>query len=675
MTTPSASRDKAARRIRELVELVAKHDHLYYVAGKPEISDREYDSLYRELSDLESAFPDLRSPDSPTTRVGGAPLPEFKGVAHGMPMMSLDNTYSPEELEEFDARLKRLLRDERFSYAVEPKIDGLAVSLRYENGALALGSSRGDGRTGDDITANLKTIRSIPLKLRGKGPFPAALEARGEVYMPKSGFAELNRARAAKGEEAFANPRNAAAGSLKLLDPNIVAQRPLDAVFYGVGELSGISFDTHLGMIAALAGFGLKTPPMVRHCMDMAGVIAALDELKNAKKSFPFEADGGVIKVNERKLYSMLGATAKSPRWAIAFKYEPERAETRLKEILVQVGRTGVFTPVAVLDPVALAGSTINRATLHNQEDIARKDIRVGDMVVIEKAGEVIPAVVGVNKAARSGKERVFVMPEKCPVCGEPAARAEGEVALRCENMQCPAQVKKWLLHFAARGAMDIEGLGEMLADRLVDAKLVSDPSDIYDLTLERLSGMERMAEKSAQNLLDGIAASRSRELWRVIFGLGIRHVGARFAQTFEAEFEDMHALAAAPAERLEKIPEIGPVVAASAAGFFRNERNLRVVRRLEKAGVNMKRLASGKTGSALAGKIFVLTGSIKSLPRSQAEALIMSLGGRIGADVSKKTAFVVAGSDPGSKLAKAEKLGIPVIDENQFLKMTRGEA
>jgi DNA ligase (NAD+) len=665
------NRKEAQQRIEALRETLERHNYLYYVANRPEISDRDYDRLYRELEQLEAQFPELAAPDSPTRRVGGAPLAEFRQVRHRVPMMSLANTYNREELADFDERLRKLLPGQAFSYVLEPKIDGVAITLRYEKGSLVCGSTRGDGRVGDDITANLRTIRAIPLKLRTDSKPPAVLEVRGEVYMTRAGFAALNREREEAGAETFANPRNAAAGSLKQLDPRVVAKRPLAVILYGVGELDGLEFKTHRELIAALAAFGLKTPPRSWACGDLKEIYAALDELKTLRHDFLFEMDGGVIKVNERALYDALGATAKSPRWAVAFKYEPERAETRLNAITVQVGRTGVLTPVAELEPVFLAGSTINRATLHNLDEIQRKDIRVGDQVYLEKAGEVIPAVVGVNTAARTGRERVFSMPKKCPVCGEEVTRAEGEVAYRCDNLQCPAQLKRWLRHFAARGAMDIEGLGEALIDQLVDQKLVNDPADLYAITLAQVGELERMAEKSAQNLLTGIEASKSRDFWRAIFALGIRQVGAKMAQTLEQNYEDIDRLMAADAEQLQTIRDMGPVAAQSLVDYFKVPRHQALIRRLRQAGINFKRLASAvESTAALAGKTFVLTGALTGYTREQAEQEIRRRGGTVTSSVSKKTSYVVAGADPGSKLDKARTLGVKVLEESDFREM-----
>jgi DNA ligase (NAD+) len=665
---------QASQRARDLRETIERHNHLYYVVGKPEISDREYDRLYRELADLEQAFPELADPASPTRRVGGEPLEGFRSVTHAKPMLSLDNTYSREDLAAFDARVRKLAAGAPLTYVVEPKIDGLAVSLRYERGVFVLGATRGDGRHGDDITANLRTIRGVPGRLLGARRPPAVLEVRGEVFMPRAGFEALNRRRAESGEEPFANSRNAAAGSLKLLDPRQVAQRPLDVVLYAVGELDGIAFETHLDLIEALREFGFRTVPRAWACADLAAVLKALDDLRDLRRAFPFDTDGGVVKVNERGLYDALGATTKSPRWAVAFKFEPDRVETRLRAITVQVGRTGALTPVAELEPVVLAGSTIARATLHNQEDIRRKDIRIGDVVVIEKAGDVIPAVVAAVASRRTGAERPFQMPDRCPSCGGPVAAVADEVALRCENLQCPAQRKRWLRHFAARGAMDIEGLGDALVDQLVDSGLVRDPADLYTLEPSRLAELERMAEKSAANLLAGIEASKHRDLWRLLFGLGIRHVGARTAQLLEREFADLAEIESAATDRLERIPELGPVVAASVVDFFCRSDTRTFLARLRRAGVNTRRLADPAARTApLAGKTVVLTGALSSMTRDEAERRIRALGGQTSGSVSAKTALVVAGDAPGSKLARARALGVPVLDEPAFLDLLEG--
>jgi DNA ligase (NAD+) len=665
------NRTEAEEKITLLRKELNRHNHLYYVLAKPHISDREYDHLYKELESLEKEFPDLLAPDSPTLRVGGEPLTEFKHVRHTVPMLSLDNTYATDDLMEFDKRLHRLLSGRAFTYILEPKIDGVAISLRYENGILVSGSTRGDGTTGDDITNNLRTIRSIPLSLTTKEPPPSVLELRGEVYMNTEGFKKLNAVRNEAGQEPFANPRNAAAGSLKLLNSRMVAQRPLDSVFYATGELQGIAFDTHEQLVTSLEALGFKIAPKHWSCRNIEEVLESLKTLQAMRHGFPFEMDGGVIKVNQRDLYPVLGATAKSHRWQVAYKYEPERAVTRIMGITVQTGRTGVLTPVAELDPVPLAGSVVRRATLHNADEIERKDIRVGDRVIVEKAGDVIPAVVEVDMSARNGKEHIFKMPASCPVCGCAVTKKEDEVALRCENLQCPAQIKRWIRHFASRGAMDIEGLGESLVEQLVDNDLVHDPSDLYKLTDDRVAGLERMGSKSAANLLAGIEASKNRDLARLIFALGIRHIGARSARTLEEHFDSIDELAHSQKDRLETIEDIGPVVAESVVTFFGQKRHRDILDRLKTNNVNTVRTRTKLTQEGrLAGKTFVLTGTLSSMTREQAEEKIRALDGATVSSVSKKTSYVVTGEDPGSKLAKAKRLGIDILDEDQFLKM-----
>ncbi len=666
--------DKTAiERISQLRREIERHNYLYYVLANPEISDRQYDALYEELQTLEQQYPHLVTPDSPTMRVGGEPLSEFKNVKHTMPMLSLSNTYVREELLDFDARIQRLLPGKIISYIVEPKIDGVAVSLRYEKQLLVTGSTRGDGKTGDDITGNIRTIRSIPLRFRSDSDLqaPEIIEVRGEVYMPKKGFVELNQERRKKGSELFANPRNAAAGSLKLLDPGLVARRPLDAVFYSVGELEGLNLATHEELLETLKTFGFKTVPRYWKCGNINEALDALEHLRDMRQDFPFEIDGGVIKVNERTFYPTLGATAKSHRWAVAYKYEPEHAETTLRDITIQVGRTGVLTPVAELDPVPLEGSVISRATLHNADEIKRKDIRIGDRVIIQKAGQVIPAVIEVNKSARTGNEKIFSMPPSCPVCGGPITQSEKEVALRCENMQCPAQIKRWINHFASRGAMDIDGLGDALVEQLVASGLVTEPTDLYNLTKEQVMNLERMGEKSSENLINAINAGKHRDLWRIIFALGIRHVGARSAQVLEQHFKNIDSLMSADQETLETIPDIGPVVARSILDFFRSDRNQKLIKRLKESGLKMIAITIRENQNKLAGQIFVLTGTLSSLTREQAGERILALGGKVSDSVSTKTTYIVTGSEPGSKLAKARKLGIQVIDEEQFLKLT----
>lgn len=667
------SKSDASQRIENLRKEIDRHNKLYYVLATPEISDKEYDVLYKELETLEALYPDLKTKDSPTLRVGGAPLPEFLQIKHSIPMMSLANTYSKDELIQFDKRVRDILETKPFSYVLEPKIDGVAIAIRYEKGILVHACTRGDGITGDDVTQNIRTIRSIPLKMNCTEP-PPVLEVRGEVYMTKDGFRTLNKLRIENGEDPFANPRNACAGSLKLLDPKIVAKRPLNAVFYAVGEVEGITFSSHEEIIQNLSSLGFTTTPKMWKAYDIDTILKNLDDLETSRNDFQFEIDGGVVKVNERALYNILGTTAKSPRWAVAYKYEPERAETRINGITIQVGRTGVLTPVAELEPVLLAGSTVKRATLHNADEINRKDIRIGDIAVIEKAGEVIPAVIKIIPESRTGQEQPFLMPAICPVCAGPITKAGDEVALRCENLQCPAQIKNWIKHYSARGAMNIDGLGDSLIDQLVDKLSVTTPADLYQLTLQDVENLERMAQKSANKLIDNINESKSRELWRLIFGLGIRHVGAKSAQTIETYFNSIDELASASIDSLEKIPDIGPIVAGSIVKFFDTPESIKLIKQLKEFGLTMKRSAttalSGK--GALAGKTFVLTGTLASITRDEAAEKIRMAGGKTSSSVSKKTTYVVAGAEAGSKLAKAQKLGVAILNEDQFVQLLK---
>jgi DNA ligase (NAD+) len=574
-------------------------------------------------------------------------------------------------------RARKLTDQETLTYVLEPKVDGVAVSLRYENGLFVRGLTRGDGRSGDDITANLKTIHSIPLRLNPDSTIPEVLEVRGEVFMTKSGFKKLNERREEEGLDAFANPRNAAAGSLKMLDTRVVATRPLDAVIYATGELVGVAFDTHEALLHALSDFGFKTNPDWWTCNTTDELLARIDELETRKYDYEFEIDGAVAKVNDRTLYETLGSTSKSPRWAMAYKYEPEQAETLLREITIQVGRTGVLTPVAELEPVLVSGTTVSRATLHNEDEIKRKDIRVGDRVVIEKAGEIIPAIVKVNLEARTGAETVFTMPKECPECHTPVERREGEVAVRCTNLHCPAQVKNWIKHFSSRNAMDIEGLGDVLVETLVDQKLISDPADLYTIKLDDVSALERMGKKSAQNLIDGVEKSKSNELWRLIHGLGIPHIGVSSARLLAAHYADLQLLAAASAEELENIDEIGPIVADSIKLYFTNPDNQAFLKRLAERGVQMKQTPPHTTNAeeqTLAGKTFVLTGSLQTQTRDEASEKIIARGGKTSGSVSKKTDCVVAGEKAGSKLKKAESLGVRVLTEDEFEQLLDGK-
>ncbi len=655
-------------KVEKLKKEIEHHNTLYYVNAQPVITDKQYDDLYRELTDIEATYPEFVTPDSPTQRVGGIAISQFSTIQHRQPMMSLANTYNKNELAEFDQRVQKLLSTKDYTYVLEPKIDGLAVSLRYENGILISAATRGDGKTGDDITANIKTIHTIPLRLNTDTP-PPIFEVRGEVYMPIKGFLEINKNREESGQEPFANPRNAAAGSLKLLDPRQVATRPLDAILYAVGETTDITILTHVDLINTLKKIGFRTAPLYWHCTSINEIIKRIDELEKNRHKFPFEMDGGVIKINERNLYDIIGATAKAPRWAIAYKYEPEQAETTVNQITVQVGRTGVLTPVAELEPVTVAGSTISRATLHNIEEIRRKDIRIGDHVLIEKAGEVIPAIVKVITKERTGKEIKFSMPSTCPVCGGDITQRENEVASRCENLQCPAQIKRWIQHFASRGAMNIDGLGSALVEQLVETKLISTPADLYDLTISQLSHLERMAEKSAKNLCTAITTSKKRDFWRVIFALGIRQVGARSAQLLEEHYEDIYALKNATSEELEQIPDIGPIVTKNIIDFLHTDRTINFLNKLQTAGVNLKRNTTTNVSERLAGQTFVLTGTLSSMTREQAAEQIRILGGKTSSSVSKNTTFLVAGENAGSKRTKAENLGIRIITEEDFIK------
>jgi len=654
-------------RARELRRQIAHHDRLYYEEAAPQITDREYDALLRELRDLEDAHPDLRTPDSPTQRVAGKPLEGFQQVRHRVPMQSLDNTYSLEEADDFMARVERLLPGIKLRWTIEPKVDGVAISLTYRAGLLELAATRGDGTMGDDVTQNVRTIRSIPLRL--EGDVPDLIEIRGEVYLPKKKFAALNTEREEEGEALFANPRNAAAGSLKLLDSTIVAKRGLGAVFYGLGAVEGgKSPQTQTELLAWLKKIGLPVVPKFWEADDEAGVRQAIAALEKIRHDFAFETDGAVIKLDEFKRREQAGSTSKAPRWAMAYKYEAERARTRLNGIVVQVGRMGTLTPVAELEPVPIAGSRVARATLHNEEEIARKDIRIGDWVFVEKAGEVIPAVVGVDLKARTGKEKQFKMPDKCPSCASKVFRDPELTAVRCVNPDCPAQIRRRLEHFGARGAMDIEGLGEAMVDQLVSAGLVQKLPDIYALEADQVAALERMGEKSTANLLGAIEGSKGQPLWRLLFGLGIMHVGASVARKLADKFHTLERIAAASVEELESTEDIGRIVAEEIHDFFRLPHNKKLVESLRKHGLNFgehdKR--SAPASQELAGETWVITGTL-SRPRDEIAELIRRRGGNVSGSVSKKTSYVLAGEEAGSKLDKAKSLGVPVVDEKQF--------
>ena len=660
--------EKAKSRVLELTHELERHNRLYYEKAAPGITDQEFDALLRELREIEGKHPELVSPDSPTQKVGGTVLAAFEQVRHLVPMQSLDNTYSEEELGDFVRRLQKLLPEEVIPLTVEPKVDGVAISLLYENGKLVRAATRGDGTAGDDVTENIKTIRSIPLQLSGA---PARMEIRGEVYLPKKLFVTINEERDEQGLPAFANPRNTAAGSLKQLDSRLVAKRGLEALFYGFGAFAGTLPRTQSEFVALLREFGLPGPDKLWQAQTADEALAAIRELGKIRHDFPYETDGAVLKVDVLAQREQLGSTSKAPRWAIAYKYEPERARTRLRDITIQVGRTGVLTPVAELEPVFVSGSRVSRATLHNEEEVHRKDIRIGDHVLIEKAGEVIPAVVGVLTEERTGDEIIFAMPDRCPSCGGPVSREEGQVAVRCTNPSCEAQLRRRLEHFASRGAMDIDGLGESMVGQLVDAGLVSEIAGIYGLEKEALLALERMGEKSATNLLAGIAASRERPLWRLLFGLGILHVGTTAARKLAEKFRTMDALKNASEEKLQTTEDIGEVMARSLRQWFENPKVDELLGKLRAAGLNFgerdEHAASGE--GPLKGTTWVLTGAL-SVPRDEIAEEIRQAGGTVSGSVSKKTTYLLAGEDAGSKLDKARKLGVQILSEAEFQEM-----
>jgi len=663
----------SARRAEELRRLLDHHNYLYYVEARPEISDKEFDALLKELEALEKAHPELITPDSPTQRVGGQPVVGFVTVKHRQPMLSIDNTYNADELREFDRRVRKLLPGEPVEYVVELKIDGVAISLTYEQGLFKVGATRGDGERGDDVTHNLKTIRELPLRLRARQP-PASFEARGEVYMTRAELARLNRERIARNLEPFANPRNSAAGSLKLLDPRLSAERRLRLFVYSLGAVEGVAVKTHWEALELLREYGFPLNPNTARFDNIDAVLEHCTSWVERRHDLPYETDGMVIKVNDLGQQRRLGATSKAPRWVVAFKYAAEQALTKLLKVEVQVGKTGILTPVAHLEPVKLAGTTVSRASLHNADEIARKDIRVGDMVLVEKAGEIIPYVIRSEPAARTGDEKLFHFPTKCPVCGSPVEREEGGAYFRCTGPACPAQLKERLRFYAHRNAMDIEGLGTALVDQLVDAGLVRSIPDLYRLTLEQLLELERVGKKSAQNLLDGIAASKERGLARVLTGLGIRHVGEHVADLLAQEFGSMDKLMHATAERLAQVEGIGQERAQSIHKFFQSTAGKKTLADLQTLGLKLtedpRPTPAEVGGKDLSGKTFVVTGTLTRYSRDEIEDLIKKLGGKSTGSVSKKTDYVVAGEKAGSKLDKAKGLGVAVLTEEDFDKL-----
>ncbi len=658
-----------AAEIARLRAEIARHDHRYYVLDDPAVSDREYDALMRRLLDLEAAHPELVTTDSPTQRVAGRPLDGFAQVRHAAPMLSLDNTYSPDELSEFDQRVRKGLETDRYEYVIEPKIDGLAVALSYRDGAFVRGATRGDGTIGDDVTDNLRTIRAIPVALIDPPPGLRNIEVRGEVYLPRPEFERINEERQDAGEQTFANPRNAAAGSLKILNPSVVARRKLSVFIYGTAAApSGLA--GQLETLRALRSCGLRTNPEVRRGRDIREVIGLCGSWEARRDGLDYEIDGLVVKVDSFAQQRALGSTSHSPRWAIAYKFPARQATTMVRAIGFGVGRTGVITPVAELEPVTVSGSTVSRATLHNEDDIRRKDIRVGDTVFIEKAGEVIPRVIKVVPEKRPRKSRPFAMPASCPSCGGPIRKYEDEAAWRCENVSCPAQVKRRVEHFASRGAMDIEGLGSAMTEALVDAGLVRDYGDLYALRGEDLVKLERVGPKSAQNLLEAVERSKANPFWRVVYALGIRRVGATVARLLAQRFPDMAALESSGCDEIAAIYGLGGAVGASVVEFFGNPANVRVLAKLKQAGVRMRAEAGTAVSQTFAGMTVVLTGGLDRFTREQAAELILQRGGQVTGSVSKRTSLVIAGTEAGSKLDKAVKLGLRVIGEAEFERM-----
>ncbi|MDK8643505.1 NAD-dependent DNA ligase LigA [Niallia taxi] len=663
----------AEKRTKELHNLLNKYNYEYHVLDNPSVPDAEYDALLKELVDLEETFPALKTSDSPSQRVGGEILDMFQKVQHHSPMLSLGNAFNEADLRDFDRKVRQAIGDS-FSYVCELKIDGLAVSLRYVDGLFELGATRGDGTTGEDITANLRTIRSIPLRLNEQ----VSIEVRGEAFMPKKSFEALNKAKDENGEEPFANPRNAAAGSLRQLDPRIAASRNLDIFLYAIGDPGETGVRSHSQGLDLLDDLGFKTNKERQRCASIEDVLQYVEGWQEKRPHLPYEIDGIVIKVDSLEQQDELGTTAKSPRWAIAYKFPAEEVVTKLLNIELSVGRTGVLTPTALLEPVKVAGTTVKRASLHNEDLIREKDIKIGDSVVVKKAGDIIPEVVNVLVERRTGEEVDFLMPTHCPECESELVRIEGEVALRCINPKCPAQIREGLIHFVSRNAMNIDGLGERVVSQLFQEKLIEDVADLYKLTYEQLISLERMGEKSVTNLLNAINASKSNSLERLLFGLGIRHVGSKAAKTIAMEFGNMDKLANATREDLTAINEIGDKMADSIVAFFEQEEAAELIQELKDSGVNMeytgaRPVAAEESDSVFGGKTIVLTGKLEQLSRNEAKEQIELLGGKITGSVSKKTDIVIAGEDAGSKLTKAEQLGIEIWDEEKLLEELKG--
>ena len=665
-------KDAALERIARLRDVIEYHNRRYYQQDDPEISDFEYDRLLRELQELEKLYPDENLASSPTQRVGAAPLAKFASFEHASPMLSLANAFSTEEIIDFDNRIKKMAAVEDISYVAEPKLDGLAVNLLYENGRFICGATRGDGITGEDVTQNLKTIAGVPLQINKSGfqPIPAFAEIRGEVYMEIESLRKFNRRRLDEGGEPFANPRNAAAGSLRQLDPRITARRPLNIFFYAVGRVEGVKFTDHWEVLQTLQLWGFPVNPLIRQAKGIRECIQYFESMGQKRETLPYEIDGVVLKVNDLSLQAKLGAVSRNPRWALACKFPPMQVTTTINNIIVNVGRTGTITPVALMEPVNVGGVTVSRATLHNEDEIIKKDIRIGDTVVIQRAGDVIPEVVKVVTSQRTGSEKKFKMPTKCPECNSDVIRPEGEAAYRCINLSCPAQLKEHIRHFASRGGLDIEGLGEKISAQLFDARLVGDPADLYFLTKEKLLELDRHGEKSAQNLLTSLERSKNPPLNKFIFALGIRNVGEHIAKILAREFGSIEKLMGATVEELTSIHEIGTEIAANIVQFFHEPKNTLVMEKFHRAGVMPQQAETAAKDSPLRGISFVFTGTMESMPRSQAKAIVEALGASVHSTTTRKTTYVVAGSDPGSKLDKARSLGVTILDEKEFLNL-----
>jgi DNA ligase (NAD+) len=668
MSTKPLSLKQAAQKIQKIRENIKYHEKKYYVDSDPQISDYEFDMLVKELEKLEKQFPELITPESPTQRIGEQPVTGFESVEHRTPMLSLDNCYSTEELREFEERIKRIIPGEKIEYVAELKIDGLGISTMYRDGKYFQAVSRGDGFRGDDVSLNVKTIRSFPLIINNLHE----IEVRGEVYLPFKSFQKINEDRSKIGEPLFANPRNAAAGSLRLLDPKEVASRHLDVFLYSI-FIEGKEQTSQWKNLKALRELNFKTNPVSRRCSNLEQVVSFWEEWRQKREDLDYDVDGVVVKVDSTEQQKLLGSTAKFPRWSISFKFPARQATTKIKKIDVQVGRTGALTPVAILEPVKLSGITIGRSTLHNEDEIKRKDFRVGDYVLIERSGDVIPKVISVMKERRTRKERKFVFPKKCPVCHSSTFRPEGEAISRCTNPSCPAKLKESLLHYASRRAMNIEGLGVSLVHQLLEEKLVENIPHLYSLKLEDIANLERMGPKSSQNLLDEIERSKQRDVNRLIYALGIRYVGERTAQALADYFKDIDSLAKVSLDELIQIEDVGPKVGESIVFFFKQPENIELINKLKEAGLNFSSMKKAKKGERpLAGQIFVLTGKLLDISREEATETIEDLGGTVSSSVSSKTTYVVVGDSPGSKLERARKRGIPTLEEKEFLKLVR---